>query len=605
LGIPHRTGSAAPLSRRLDRRSKVATPTAIRALAYAFGLNDDFGDFDNCPDSVTVFCEDETAILYRYVRTRGGDIDVKAKEDHSISDMPVDAFRIEYFGQGELAKVAEDPLRHPALFQQFLDRHTNLRDLIETEESLVTLLRENASRLSPLENSFGQLGAKKQSLAETENKLKLAEEGNLRDIVGTQSKLASEKTVREAIEAIAAAYSSGWSLASIQRSFDQILTTAGICTEDGASKKTIDAMRSILATSNAEVKQKELELNTLLKACATDLNKLAADLKTSHQRMSGDVATTLAGLKARGLATDIPGLELMLRQKTTVAKEIAFVEQRTDERKQCQEQRAKLRDDLKQVRDGMTERRQSQLKGINANLSATIKDYTIFVKYDDAGMTSEFVSFIQEKMHGTYMQENLIEAICGNILPSELADLILTRNVKEIAASAKITDEWAQKLIEKLCYWSILFELQVLAKQPKPIITVRTKTIPTKDIPVLQLSDGQRHTILLTIAMLAESNVPLVIDQPEDDLDNAFIFSSIVTTLRAIKERRQVILVTHNANIAVLGDSELILPMQRENDRGKAKDRGSIDASATTKCVLNILEGGPEAFLRRKEMYNH
>jgi ABC-type cobalamin/Fe3+-siderophores transport system ATPase subunit len=119
------------------------------------------------------------------------------------------------------------------------------------------------------------------------------------------------------------------------------------------------------------------------------------------------------------------------------------------------------------------------------------------------------------------------------------------------------------------------------------------------------ISDGQRHTILLTIAMLAESNVPLVIDQPEDDLDNAFIFSSVVTTLRAIKERRQVILVTHNANIAVLGDSELILPMHRVNDCGKTKDRGSIDTVATKRCVLDILEGGPDAFLRRKEMYSH
>ena len=109
---------------------------------------------------------------------------------------------------------------------------------------------------------------------------------------------------------------------------------------------------------------------------------------------------------------------------------------------------------------------------------------------------------------------------------------------------------------------------------------------------MLQLSDGQRHTILLTIAMLAESNVPLVIDQPEDDLDNAFIFSSIVTTLRAIKKRRQVILVTHNANIAVLGDSELILPMHRENDYGNMRNRGSIDADATRRSVLDILEGG-------------
>ncbi|HEY6770379.1 MAG TPA: AAA family ATPase [Candidatus Sulfotelmatobacter sp.] len=159
--------------------------------------------------------------------------------------------------------------------------------------------------------------------------------------------------------------------------------------------------------------------------------------------------------------------------------------------------------------------------------------------------------------------------------------------------------------VEKLCFWNTLFELQALAKQPKPVITVKTKSTPSKDIPVLQLSDGQRHTILPTIAMLAESNVPLIIDQPEDDLDNAFIFSSIVTTLRAIKERRQVILVTHNANITVLGDSELILPMFRENDCGKAKDRGSIDASATKQCVMDILEGGQDAFERRKEIYSH
>lgn len=142
--------------------------TAIRAIAYAFGLNDDFGNYDNCPDSITVFCEDENGILYRYVRTRGGDIQVEAKEDRSITDVPIDAFRIEYFGQGELAEVAKDPLKQPALFQEFLDRHTNLRDLLETEEALVTGLRENAGRLNPLETAFGQLTAKKQSLEEIE-----------------------------------------------------------------------------------------------------------------------------------------------------------------------------------------------------------------------------------------------------------------------------------------------------------------------------------------------------------------------------------------------------------------------------------------------------
>jgi hypothetical protein len=212
---------------------------------------------------------------------------------------------------------------------------------------------------------------------------------------------------------------------------------------------------------------------------------------------------------------------------------------------------------------------------------------------------------MQQKMHGTYLQDNLIEDLCSRVTPSELGDWILERNVRKIAGAAKISTEWAEKIVEKMCYWSLLFDLQALAKQPKPIITVRTKSTPARTIPVLQLSDGQRHTILLTIAMLSESNVPLIIDQPEDDLDNAFIFSSVVTTLRSIKETRQVILVTHNANIAVLGDSELILPMVREADCGKTKSRGSIDAKETRSCVLDVLEGGPEAFDRRKEIYGH
>lgn len=579
--------------------------TAIRALAYALGLNDEFGDFDNCPDSVIVFCQDNNDVVYRYVRNRGGDIEVKAKENNSVSDVPIDAFRIEYLGQGELAKVAEDPLKNPSLFQQFLDRHTSLRDLIETEEALVTTLRENAGRLNPLESAFAQLETKKKSLKEIEQKLKLAEEGNLREVVGNQSKLASEKAVREAVETIAAAYTSGWSLASIQRNFAQIVATAGLCSDDESSKKAIAALEDVLGKSNKAVKQKEVELNAHLRNVAAELSKLVADLKASHRRLSGEIATKLADLKARGLATDIPGLEVLLRQKTSTARDIAVVEQRTDERKQCREQRAELREELLTVRHQMTERRKAQLKSINANLGAIIKDYIVFVKYDDAGITAEFASFIQERMRGTYLQENVIETLCSQISPSDLADLILERDVSAIAAKTKVSGEWAQKIVDKLCYWDIIFELQVLAKQPKPVITIRTKSLPTKSIPVNQLSDGQRHTIFLTIAMLAESNVPLVIDQPEDDLDNAFISSSIVTTLRAIKERRQVILVTHNANIAVLGDSELILPMHRENDCGKVRDRGSIDASATKTWVMNILEGGSDAFLRRKQMYNH
>jgi hypothetical protein len=482
--------------------------TAIRAIAYAFGLNDEFEDYDNCPDSVTVFCEDANGVQYRYVRTRGGDVEVKAREDGSISDVPVDAFRIEYFGQGELAKIAEDPLKKPQLLQEFLDRHTSLRDLIETEETLVTRLRENAARLNPLENAFAQLTAKRASLSEIEKKLKIAEEGNLREVVGTQSKLASEKTVRESIEAIATAYTNGFKLSGIYRDFDQFLLTAGTCTADAASITTMAAMKAQIEKTNAAVKQKEMEINAILKVCAQELEKFTGELKVGHQRLSAEVATTIADLKARGVATDIPGLEALLRQKTSVATEIAAVEQRASERRECQEQRVELRASLRVVRQDMTARRKAQLRGINSNLGVTIKDYIIFVKYDDAGITADFEAFLQEKMKGTYLQDSQIQSICSRVTPSELADWTLARDYDSITETAGITRDWAEKLVEKLCYWSILFDLQALAKQPKPVITVRTKSAQPKEIPVLQLSDGQRHTILLTIAMLAESKSP-------------------------------------------------------------------------------------------------
>lgn len=579
--------------------------TAIRALAYGLGKNEPFGEYDNCPDALAVFCEDADGVMYRYDRSRRGDISVRAKEGGEISNVPIDAFRIEYYGQGELADVAKDPLKNPQLFQDFLDRHINLIDLLENEESLVTQLRENAARLLPLESSCGQLVTKRATLADIEKKLKIAEEGKLREVASAQSKITSEKTVRAAVDDIATSYKTGLTLASFERNFDQLLKTAGDCTADEGSKASLQAIRNLLDTTNAALKVKADEINALLAACATELTKHTTEFKANHIRMDGEMAVKLAELKAKGLAGNVAELELLLRQKGTTAREITAIEQKSNDLDQCRAQRKKFLEELVDVRNKMTVRRKAQLTGINENLALTIRDYKIFVKYDDAGIINDFCAFIQEKMTGSYLQDQTIEQVCQKVSPADLAIWVRARDYAQIGAATGLSQDWAEEMVRKLCTWATIFELQVLAKPPSPVITVHTKTYPPKSIPVLQLSDGQRHTILLTIAMLAESNVPLVIDQPEDDLDNAFIFTSIVSTLRAIKEKRQVILVTHNANIAVLGDSELILPMCRENDGGKAKDRGSIDTAATKLCVQNILEGGPAAFLRRKEIYNH
>jgi ABC-type enterochelin transport system ATPase subunit len=118
------------------------------------------------------------------------------------------------------------------------------------------------------------------------------------------------------------------------------------------------------------------------------------------------------------------------------------------------------------------------------------------------------------------------------------------------------------------------------------------------------LSVGQKCTALLSIILL-ESDVPLLIDQPEDDLDNQFIFDQIVATLRREKEQRQFIIASHNANIPVSGDAELIVVLEADEKHGQVAEAGlgSIDVDSIKDFVTRILEGGSEAFRIRREKY--
>ncbi len=122
------------------------------------------------------------------------------------------------------------------------------------------------------------------------------------------------------------------------------------------------------------------------------------------------------------------------------------------------------------------------------------------------------------------------------------------------------------------------------------------------------LSTGQKATAVLLLLLL-ESESPLIVDQPEDDLDNRFITEGVVPIMRQEKRRRQFIFSTHNANIPVLGDAELIvgLAASGEGKEGHAKIRpehmGSIDSGPVRELVEEILEGGKDAFEMRRSKY--
>lgn len=126
------------------------------------------------------------------------------------------------------------------------------------------------------------------------------------------------------------------------------------------------------------------------------------------------------------------------------------------------------------------------------------------------------------------------------------------------------------------------------------------------DIDISEGSPGQQCAALLTL-LLNIGDDPLIIDQPEDALDNSLIYKLIVKSIRAMKEHRQIIIVSHNPNIPVLGDAEGVIIFAR-NSNGKVdfregKKTGGIEEKIIRRGICEIMEGGEEAFRKREEKY--
>lgn len=113
-----------------------------------------------------------------------------------------------------------------------------------------------------------------------------------------------------------------------------------------------------------------------------------------------------------------------------------------------------------------------------------------------------------------------------------------------------------------------------------------------------QGSPGQKTAAILAF-LLSHGTDPLILDQPEDDLDNRLIYDLIVKQIRENKQRRQIIVVTHNANIVVNGDAELVHALEVQNGQTILSASGGLQEKEVRREICEIMEGGKEAFERR------
>ena len=223
----------------------------------------------------------------------------------------------------------------------------------------------------------------------------------------------------------------------------------------------------------------------------------------------------------------------------------------------------------------------------------------IRVKVTRAGQFEVFAAAIADALRGSGLQYNeLSYTLAANVSPRELLEATDSNDFHLIAEATGITKDRALRTLSHLRDAN----LGVLA-------TVSVEDLVTFQLldgseykSIGKLSTGQRCTVVLPLVLQHIGRV-LIVDQPEDHIDNAFIADTLIVSILARGDDSQLIFSTHNANIPVLGNADRVIQLGSDGRRGFSVLSSTLDDSSVVEAITTIMEGGSEAFQERARFY--
>lgn len=216
------------------------------------------------------------------------------------------------------------------------------------------------------------------------------------------------------------------------------------------------------------------------------------------------------------------------------------------------------------------------------------------IKIEFKGNKNKFIADLKGNFKGTGIKEEKFRLLSDKFsdFVSIISDCILNDS-KEIRSI--LTDNEAAKLYDK-----IKNNYSELIKKACPDLV----EIYYHNKLLEQHSMGQRASALILFILTQQESDLIIIDQPEDDLDNQIIYQEVINTIKKKKKNIQFIFATHNANIPVLGDAECVIAAEYDNEKINT-NIGNIDCKYIQQKIVDIMEGGNEAFEKRKLIYSN
>jgi len=287
-------------------------------------------------------------------------------------------------------------------------------------------------------------------------------------------------------------------------------------------------------------------------------------------------------LKQTGMTAIQPDDFLTQQQRKTKA------EQMLEALTKQESQQTSIRDALFSEIDKLNELWLREFNTIKLELDRVNAGHTALqIEADFKGDKEAAVSFMQQLFKGSSIRETTLRAVMGDY--ADFGGLLraLPGALAKAGSSPEVFEKTFMQNLAELITWQV---------PNRFIIRYRGKELKHHSL-------GQRASALLLYVLSQRQNDVIIIDQPEDDLDNQTIYDDVIKLLREMKPHAQFIFATHNANFPVLGDAEQVHACQYQDDKVDTQS-GSIDSRPVQEAIINIMEGGQEAFNRRKEVYN-
>lgn len=534
---------------------------------------------------------------YRIERTIPNPPLVREADGEVLHLAPTDILpRVEAYGQHEISELARSPDRLTRLLDRFVERDERLS---RRKTSLRSELAKNRRALCDTRVEIGSVEERLAALPRLEETLERFQEVGLEERLREQSLLVREERVLDSIPQRMAPFREALDLLRKELPID-LAFLSGRALEGLPAREMLSGANKALTDLGTDTERIAHDLNRTLERADNAIREVRTAWNRRKERVQAEYEQILRELqKSRVDGEEFIRLRRQIEGLRPLQDRLVLL-QRLE--KEHGDQRRTLLAEWEDLKAAEFRTFDQAARKVSGRLRNRVQ-----VEVTGAGNREPLFKMLREEIGGRMSEA--IESLRSS------PELSLTQFVDACRSGAEmlrktygITPGQAERLAAGES--EVLMRIEEL--ELEPTTAVRLNTAPTSEPaawqPLEDLSTGQKATAILLLLLL-ESSAPLIVDQPEDDLDNRFITEGVVPRMREEKQRRQFIFSTHNANIPVLGDAELILGLSAAGEAHGGRARiapehvGSIDSRRVRELVEEILEGGREAFETRRRKY--